>query len=185
MRFETFWTHPVIEYLAPSSLANSASQPPHVRKSLAWDAPMSWRLSPWAWFKVMQFKTTTPPAAFSVVLDQNDKAWPDEAEPCGGGDRGISFVLTDLPAKALIRVADVGRERGLIFCNVAATDDRLRQEDCRANVIHVAPSRATLADGLGLPFTQSAPAYDVLVAADESQVFADQSAFSERGAILI
>jgi hypothetical protein len=36
MRFDTFWTHPDIEYLAPSSLANAASQPPHVRKSLAW-----------------------------------------------------------------------------------------------------------------------------------------------------
>ena len=152
-------------------------------------------------------------------------------------DRGISFVLADLPAEALLRAADMGRERGLIFFNVAATDDRLRQEDCRANIIHVAPSRAMLADGLGqylvwkhwrrwllvlgshepdklyaaafrraavrfggkivqervfedtggarrsdsglvqiqsqIPlFTQSAPAYDVLVAADESHVFA-------------
>ena len=151
-------------------------------------------------------------------------------------DRGVSFVLADLPAEALLRAADVGRERGLIFFNVAATDDRLRQEECRANIIHVAPSRAMLADGLGqylvwkhwrrwllvlgshepdklyaaafrraavrfgakivqervfedtggarrsdsglvqiqsqIPlFTQSAPAYDVLVAADESEVF--------------
>jgi ABC transporter substrate binding protein (PQQ-dependent alcohol dehydrogenase system) len=152
-------------------------------------------------------------------------------------DRGFSFFLTDLPAEVLLRAADVGQERGLIFFNVAATDDRLRQEDCRANVVHVAPSRAMLADGLGqylvwkhwrrwllvlgshepdklyaaalrraavrfgakivqervfedtggarrsdpglvqiqsqiAGFTQSAPAYDVLVAADESQVFA-------------
>jgi ABC transporter substrate binding protein (PQQ-dependent alcohol dehydrogenase system) len=152
-------------------------------------------------------------------------------------DRGVSFVLTDLPAHALLQAADVGRQRGLIFFNIAATDDRLRQEDCRANTIHVAPSRAMLADGLGqylawkrwrrwllvlgshepdklyaaalrraavrfgakivqervfedtggarrsdtglvqvqsqiALFTQSAPAYDVLVAADESQVFA-------------
>src|SRR5262249_20186294 len=64
-------------------------------------------------------------------------------------NRGISFILADLPAEALLRAADMGRERGLIFFNVAATDDRLRQEDCRANIIHVAPSRAMLADGLG------------------------------------
>jgi ABC transporter substrate binding protein (PQQ-dependent alcohol dehydrogenase system) len=165
----------------------------------------------------------------------------DEADPAAAvtqfADRGISFVLADLPAQALLRAAEVGRERGLIFFNIAATDDRLRQEDCRANIIHIAPSRAMLADGLGqylawkrwrrwllvfgshesdklyaaalrraavrfgakivqervfedtggarrsdtglvqiqsqiAMFTQSAPAYDVLVAADESQVFA-------------
>jgi ABC transporter substrate binding protein (PQQ-dependent alcohol dehydrogenase system) len=152
-------------------------------------------------------------------------------------DRGVSFFVTDLPAEALLRAADAARDRGLIFFNAGATDDRLRQEDCRANVIHVAPSRDMLADGLAqylvwkrwrrwllvvgshepdklyaaavrraadrfgakivkelvfedtggarrsdsglvqiqsqLPlFTQSAPDYDVLVAADESQVFA-------------
>ena len=32
--------------------------------------------------------------------------------------------------------------------NVAAPDDALRQESCRSNVIHVAPSRAMLADAL-------------------------------------
>ena len=77
----------------------------------------------------------------------------DEADPATAvtqlADRGVSFVLTDLPAEALLKAADVGRERGLILFNVSAIDDRLRQEDCRANVIHVAPSRAMLADGLG------------------------------------
>jgi ABC transporter substrate binding protein (PQQ-dependent alcohol dehydrogenase system) len=151
--------------------------------------------------------------------------------------RGISLFITDLPADALLKVADAGREHGLVFFNAGAIDDRLRSEDCRANIIHVAPSRFMLADGLGqylvwkhwrrwflvvgshepdklyaaairrsagrfgakivqervfedtggarrsdtglvqiqsqIPlFTQSAPDYDVLVAADESQVFA-------------
>jgi ABC transporter substrate binding protein (PQQ-dependent alcohol dehydrogenase system) len=137
----------------------------------------------------------------------------------------------------LLKAADAGRPRGLLFFNVAATDDRLREEDCRGNVIHVAPTRSMLADGLAqylvwkqwrkwllivgshaedqlygdalrrsakrfgarivqekvfqdtggarrtdsgiaqiqrqIPvFTQSAPAYDILVAADESEVFA-------------
>ncbi|MGB8629760.1 MAG: ABC transporter substrate-binding protein [Xanthobacteraceae bacterium] len=153
-------------------------------------------------------------------------------------DSGVSLVVTDLPADSLLKVADAGRERGIVFFNSGATDDRLRQEDCRANVIHTAPTRAMLADGLAqylvwkhwtrwflvvgshqpdklfadalrrsadrfgahivqerefkdtggarhtdsglvqiqsqIPvFTQSAPDYDVLVAADESQVFAD------------
>jgi ABC transporter substrate binding protein (PQQ-dependent alcohol dehydrogenase system) len=36
----------------------------------------------------------------------------------------------------------------LTLFNVAAPDDALRQESCRGNVIHVAPSRAMLADAL-------------------------------------
>jgi ABC transporter substrate binding protein (PQQ-dependent alcohol dehydrogenase system) len=151
--------------------------------------------------------------------------------------RGISLFVTDLPADTLLKLADAGRERGFVFFNAGASDDRLRQEDCRANVIHIAPSRSMLADALAqylvwkrwrrwflvvgshdadklyaaavrraagrfgakisqervfedtggarrsdsglaqiqsqIPlFTQSAPDYDVLVAADESQVFA-------------
>jgi ABC transporter substrate binding protein (PQQ-dependent alcohol dehydrogenase system) len=152
-------------------------------------------------------------------------------------DRGISFFIVDLPADALLKVADAGRPRGLVFFNAGAIDDRLREEDCRPNVIHAAPTRSMLADGLAqylvwkqwrrwllvvgshdpdklyadalrraatrfgakivqertfedtggarrtdsgvtliqrqMPvFTQQVPAYDVLLAADESEVFA-------------
>jgi ABC transporter substrate binding protein (PQQ-dependent alcohol dehydrogenase system) len=150
-------------------------------------------------------------------------------------ERGISAVVADLPPDALLKAADAGRD--LLFFNAGATDDRLREEDCRANVIHTAPTRSMLADGLAqylvwkkwrrwllvigshdkdklfaeaikraatrfgakivqertfedtggarrtdsgivqiqrqIPvFTQSAPDHDVLVAADESEVFA-------------
>jgi ABC transporter substrate binding protein (PQQ-dependent alcohol dehydrogenase system) len=153
-------------------------------------------------------------------------------------DQGVSLVVADLPADALLKAADAGRARGMLFFNAAALDDRLRQQDCRANVVHTAPSRAMLADGLAqylvwkkwirwllvtgsherdklyaaalkraatrfgakivqerefkdtggarqtdsgvvqiqrqIPvFTQEAPDYDVLVAADESEVFAN------------
>jgi ABC transporter substrate binding protein (PQQ-dependent alcohol dehydrogenase system) len=152
-------------------------------------------------------------------------------------DRNIAFIIADLPADALLKAADAIRDRGAVLFNAAATDDRLREEDCRANVIHVAPTRSMLADGLAqylvwkqwkrwlmvigsheedklyaealrraasrfgarivqervfedtggarrtdsgvtqiqrqMPvFTQQAPAYDILVAADESEVFA-------------
>lgn len=151
--------------------------------------------------------------------------------------RGVTLVITDLPADLLLQAADAGRTRNFLFFNVGAIDDRLREEDCRGNVIHVAPTRSMLADGLAqylvwkqwrrwfliagshsedrlyadalrrsakrfgarivqekvfedtggarrtdsgiaqiqrqLPvFTQGAAAYDVLVAADESEVFA-------------
>ncbi|PWT84456.1 MAG: branched-chain amino acid ABC transporter substrate-binding protein, partial [Proteobacteria bacterium] len=63
-------------------------------------------------------------------------------------DRGISFFIADLSADALLKVADAGRPRGLVFFNAGAIEDRLREEDCRPNVIHAAPTRSMLADGL-------------------------------------
>jgi ABC transporter substrate binding protein (PQQ-dependent alcohol dehydrogenase system) len=151
--------------------------------------------------------------------------------------QGISLVITDLPAEALLKAADAGRALAIVLFNVGATDDRLREADCRANVLHIAPTRSMLADALAqylvwkqwrkwllvvgshgedklyadalrraasrfgakivqervfedtggarrtdsgivqlqrqIPlFTQEAPAYDVLVSADESEVFA-------------
>ena len=47
-------------------------------------------------------------------------------------DQGVSLVVTDLPAEALLTAADAGKARGMLFFNAAATADRLRQEDCRA-----------------------------------------------------
>ena len=147
------------------------------------------------------------------------------------------FIIADLPADALLKAADALRDRGTVLLNAGSIDDRLREQDCRANVIHVAPTRSMLADALAqylvwkqwkrwllvvgsherdklyadalrraatrfgakivqervfedtggarrtdsgvtliqrqMPvFTQQAPAYDVLVAADESEVFA-------------
>ncbi|MBW8903441.1 MAG: ABC transporter substrate-binding protein [Bradyrhizobium sp.] len=152
-------------------------------------------------------------------------------------DRNIAFIIADLPGDELLKAADAIRDRGAVVFNAGASDDRLREEDCRANVIHVAPTRSMLADALAqylvwkqwkrwlmvvgshpedrlyaealrraaarfgakvvqervfedtggsrrtdsgvsliqrqMPvFTQQAPAYDVLVAADENEVFA-------------
>jgi ABC transporter substrate binding protein (PQQ-dependent alcohol dehydrogenase system) len=152
-------------------------------------------------------------------------------------DRNIGFIIADLPADALLKAADAVRDRGTVVFNAGSIDDRLREQDCRTNVIHTAPTRSMLADGLAqylvwkqwkrwllvagshdddklfaealrrsaarfgakivqervfedtggarrtdsgvtliqrqMPvFTQTAPAYDVLVAADESEVFA-------------
>jgi ABC transporter substrate binding protein (PQQ-dependent alcohol dehydrogenase system) len=63
-------------------------------------------------------------------------------------EQGIALVLTDIPAEPLLGLAAAGKAKGLTLFNVAAADDALRQESCRGNVIHVAPSRAMLADAL-------------------------------------
>ncbi len=61
---------------------------------------------------------------------------------------GVRFLIVDLPAEELLKVADAVRDKGTLVFNAGAQDERVREEDCRANVIHVAPSRAMLADGL-------------------------------------
>jgi len=63
-------------------------------------------------------------------------------------DHAISLFIVDLGADALLEVADAERSRGLVFFNAGAVDDRLREEDCRPNVIHAAPTRSMLADAL-------------------------------------
>src|SRR5437588_1068580 len=63
-------------------------------------------------------------------------------------DRNIGFILADLPADSLLKAADAIRDRGTVLFNVGAIDDRLRENDCRTNVIHVAPTRSMLADAL-------------------------------------
>lgn len=63
-------------------------------------------------------------------------------------DQGAAFVVTSLDADRLLKAADAGKARGETLLNASATDERLREQDCRANVFHVAPTRSMLADGL-------------------------------------
>lgn len=61
---------------------------------------------------------------------------------------GASFIVADAGPQAIVALADALKgERALIF-NAGSPDDRLREQDCRPNVVHTAPSRAMLADAL-------------------------------------
>src|SRR6202040_2666053 len=62
--------------------------------------------------------------------------------------KGIRLVVTDLAAPELLSVAGMPEATGVTFFDAGATDDRLRGEDCRANILHLLPSRAMLADAL-------------------------------------
>src|SRR4051795_2895547 len=58
------------------------------------------------------------------------------------------FIIVDLPADALLKAADALRGGETVLLNAGSIDDRLREQDCRGNVIHVAPTRSMLADAL-------------------------------------
>ncbi|HEU0222161.1 MAG TPA: ABC transporter substrate-binding protein [Paracoccaceae bacterium] len=62
--------------------------------------------------------------------------------------QGVGIVVAIAAAEDLLALADHAAGREMLILNAAAPDDRLRVTDCRANVMHVAPSRAMLADGL-------------------------------------
>ncbi len=64
-------------------------------------------------------------------------------------EQGVSLVLTAVSADDLLKLSDVAKSRPpMLLLNISAEDDSLREQQCRANVVHVAPSRAMLADAL-------------------------------------
>jgi ABC transporter substrate binding protein (PQQ-dependent alcohol dehydrogenase system) len=59
-----------------------------------------------------------------------------------------NFIIVDVPAATLVKLADWAAGKDILLFNARAADVSLRQENCRANVMHVAPDRAMLADAL-------------------------------------
>jgi ABC transporter substrate binding protein (PQQ-dependent alcohol dehydrogenase system) len=63
-------------------------------------------------------------------------------------EAGVAFVIADTSPQALIALADAVKGRDALILNAGSSDDRLREADCRPNVVHTTPSRAMLADAL-------------------------------------
>ncbi len=61
---------------------------------------------------------------------------------------GAGVIVALAPEATLLALADHFADQNIIILNATAPDDALRNASCRANVLHVAPSRAMLADGL-------------------------------------
>jgi ABC transporter substrate binding protein (PQQ-dependent alcohol dehydrogenase system) len=61
---------------------------------------------------------------------------------------GQRLFILDLHDDQLLALADLPEAAGAVLFNSRAPDDRLRVEDCRANLFHITPSRAMKADAL-------------------------------------
>ena len=88
---------------------------------------------------------------------------------------GVRLVVTDLSAPTLLSVAGSPAATGITFFNTGSADDRLRGEDCRANILHLLPSRAMLADAL-VQYLVAKRWHDLLLAVghgDGDRQFAD------------
>ncbi len=63
-------------------------------------------------------------------------------------DSGHHFILVDAPADTLLALSNSVKGKDVLLFNVRAEDEELREEQCRANVLHTAPDRYMLADAL-------------------------------------
>ena len=77
----------------------------------------------------------------SFTVDDVKLAADDDAAAAARAllDKGVRYLIVDLPAGALLKVADAAKDENALVFNAGAPDDSLREEDCRANVIHTAP----------------------------------------------
>ena len=62
---------------------------------------------------------------------------------------GATYIVADMAPETLIKFADAMAGKPVLIANVGTPDDTVREENCRANVMHVSPSRTMLADALG------------------------------------
>ncbi|HKK86616.1 MAG TPA: ABC transporter substrate-binding protein [Roseovarius sp.] len=58
------------------------------------------------------------------------------------------FLILDAPAQAQLELADLPEARGAVLFNATAPDAALRDETCRANLLHTLPSTTMRADAL-------------------------------------
>jgi ABC transporter substrate binding protein (PQQ-dependent alcohol dehydrogenase system) len=61
---------------------------------------------------------------------------------------GHKLFVTDVPPDLLLTLADTKDAADAVILDATSEDDRLRGADCRANTLHMLPSRAMLADAL-------------------------------------
>lgn len=63
-------------------------------------------------------------------------------------EKAAPFIIVNAPAQDVLALADLPETKDALIFNAGAPDTRLRQVDCRANLLHTLPSRAMLADAL-------------------------------------
>jgi ABC transporter substrate binding protein (PQQ-dependent alcohol dehydrogenase system) len=62
--------------------------------------------------------------------------------------QGAAFIVLDATPPTLESLADRLKDRPALILNAGSNDDHLREEGCRRNVLHTAPSRRMLSDAL-------------------------------------
>ena len=87
--------------------------------------------------------------AFTLDVVESSKRDELATQVTKRAEAGASLIVVDASVQTVIALADALKGRGALIFNAGSSDDRLRDKDCRANVVHTTPSRAMLADALG------------------------------------
>lgn len=110
-----------------------------------------------------------------IALTEGGPSAVDAARALMG--KGIRFLVLALSADEVLAVSEAASAagKGAVVLNAQAPDDRLRGGDCRANVFHVAPSRAMLADALAqyLTFMRWRKLFLIVGPTDADKLYAD------------
>ena len=85
---------------------------------------------------------------FTLDVVQSGKAQELVGEIKQRVEAGAAFVVADTSPATVIALADALKGKDALIFNAGSSDDRLREQDCRPNVVHTAPARAMLADAL-------------------------------------
>jgi len=111
------------------------------------------------------------------ILDVVEDADPDKLikDVLAKVEGGAQFVLADVGPDTLVKLADTVAGKDVLIINYGAADDRLREEDCRPQVMHTAPTRAMIADALAqyLVWKKWRRWFLVLGPKEEDKLFAD------------
>ena len=88
---------------------------------------------------------------------------------------GQHFLVLDVRPQTVLMLAGALKQKDALLFNAGAPDENLREEDCRANILHTAPSRSMLADALAqyLAWKQWRRWFLVLGTRPEDQAFAE------------
>ncbi|WP_413785285.1 ABC transporter substrate-binding protein [Cognatiyoonia sp. IB215446] len=89
-------------------------------------------------------------AISEVILEEGDDPLAAAADLLSQ----TSFVILDAPADTLLAIADLPEAQDALLFNAAAGDAALRNEACRANVLHTLPSDAMRTDALAQMFVK-------------------------------
>lgn len=91
------------------------------------------------------FELDAAQAAVELQTKEVDTAQAARAAALAAEKAGVAVLLADLPADALLAVADAVK---LPVLNLSARADRLRGADCRAHLFHLIPSERMRSDAL-------------------------------------
>ena len=86
---------------------------------------------------------------YTLEVIENAKSEALVAAVAAKVDAGAKFIVVDASPATILALAGALKGRDAILINAGSPDDRLREEDCRPNLMHTAPTRSMLTDALG------------------------------------